>query len=309
MGKVFENMAAAVGRTPIVHLQRLGEDVGANIFGKMEMFNPGGSVKDRIGLAMVEDAEKSGKLKPGSVIVEPTSGNTGIALAWVAASKGYDLILTMPETMSLERRKLLHGLGAKLVLTPGSKGMKGAIDKATEIEASGEEYFMPQQFNNPANPAIHRETTAIEIWEDMDGKVDAFISGVGTGGTVTGVSTVLKEKNPAVKSYAVEPTSSPVLSGGQPGVHKIQGIGAGFVPAVLNMAVVDEVLQVKDEDAIETCRQLASKEGILAGISSGAALSAALELGRRPEMAGKNIVVIVPDTGERYLSTPLFEVE
>lgn len=307
MGKIYQSLSECIGRTPLVQLSRINEGSKATLLGKMEMFNPGGSVKDRIGLAMIEAAEREGKLKPNTTIVEPTSGNTGVALAWVAAAKGYRLILTMPETMSLERRKLLSALGAELVLTDGSKGMRGAIDKANEIVAQGSGYYMPQQFNNPANPATHRTTTAVEIFEDTDGKVDYFVAGVGTGGTVTGVGSWLKEKVPGVKIVAVEPKSSPVLSGGAPGLHKIQGIGAGFVPQVLDPKVFDEVIQVSDDDAAKTTRLLASKEGILAGISSGAAVCAALELAKRPEAAGKRIVVVLPDTGERYLSTPLFE--
>ncbi|OGH04470.1 MAG: cysteine synthase A [Candidatus Lambdaproteobacteria bacterium RIFOXYD1_FULL_56_27] len=307
MGKIYQSLSECIGRTPLVQLSRINEGSKATLLGKMEMFNPGGSVKDRIGLAMIEAAEREGKLKPNTTIVEPTSGNTGVALAWVAAAKGYRLILTMPETMSLERRKLLSALGAELVLTDGSKGMRGAIDKANEIVAQGSGYYMPQQFNNPANPATHRATTAVEIFEDTEGQVDYFVAGVGTGGTVTGVGSWLKEKLPQIKIIAVEPKSSPVLSGGAPGLHKIQGIGAGFVPQVLDTKVIDEVIQVSDDDAAKTSRLLASKEGILAGISSGAAIYAALELAKRPEAAGKRIVVVLPDTGERYLSTPLFE--
>ncbi|MDT8445487.1 MAG: cysteine synthase A [bacterium] len=307
MGKIYQSLAECIGHTPLVRLTRLGEGLDAQILGKMEMFNPGGSVKDRIGLAMIEAAEAAGLLSKDTIIVEPTSGNTGVALAWVAAAKGYRLILTMPETMSLERRKLLSALGAELVLTDGSKGMRGAIDKAQEISEQGPGYFVPQQFANPANPAKHRETTAIEIWEDTEGTVDIFVAGVGTGGTITGVGEVLKEKNPNVKIVAVEPKNSPVLSGGQPGLHKIQGIGAGFVPEVLNTQVIDEVIQVADDDAAQSARLLASKEGVLAGISAGAAIFASMQLAKRPENAGKKIVVILPDTGERYLSTPLYE--
>jgi len=307
MGKIFQSYAECVGRTPLVQLNRLSEGTDVTLLGKLEMFNPGGSVKDRIGLAMIEAAEKAGSLRPGITIVEPTSGNTGIALAWLAAAKGYRLILTMPETMSLERRKLLSALGAELVLTEGAKGMKGAIMKAQELSEQGDQYFMPQQFNNPANPAAHRATTAVEILEDTEEQVDYFVAGVGTGGTVTGVGEVLKQKLPNVKIVAIEPVNSPVLSGGSPGLHKIQGIGAGFVPGVLNTELIDEILQVSDEDAVKYTRLLASKEGILAGISSGAALCGAMRLAARPELAGKRIVVVLPDTGERYLSTPLFE--
>ena len=288
-------------------MERLAEGEGI-ILAKMEMFNPGGSVKDRIGLAMIEEAEKAGKLNKDSVIVEPTSGNTGIALAWVCAAKGYRLILTMPETMSLERRKLLKALGAELVLTEGLKGMKGAIDKAKEISAESVHNYMPQQFQNPANPAVHRATTAEEILEDTDGKVDYVLSGVGTGGTITGIGERLKKHNPKVQIIALEPENSPVLSGGQPGMHKIQGIGAGFVPEVLNLDIIDEIILVTDEQAMLGARLLTTREGVLGGISSGAAIYAANEVSKRPEAAGKNIVVILPDTGERYLSTPLFDI-
>ncbi|MDX2471886.1 MAG: cysteine synthase A [SAR324 cluster bacterium] len=307
MGKIFENYSECIGRTPLVKMERLAEGEGI-ILAKMEMFNPGGSVKDRIGLAMIEDAEKAGKLNKDSVIVEPTSGNTGIALAWVCAAKGYRLILTMPETMSLERRKLLKALGAELVLTEGLKGMKGAIDKAKEISAQSEHNYMPQQFQNPANPAVHRATTAEEILDDTGGKVDYFISGVGTGGTITGVGERLKKHNPKVQIVALEPENSPVLSGGNPGMHKIQGIGAGFVPEVLNQDIIDEIILVSDEQAMAGARLLTTREGVLGGISSGAAIYAANEISKRPEAAGKHIVVILPDTGERYLSTPLFDI-
>ncbi|OGG95304.1 MAG: cysteine synthase A [Candidatus Lambdaproteobacteria bacterium RIFOXYD12_FULL_49_8] len=307
MGKIYQSFAECVGHTPLVQLNRLSQGVGATLLGKMEMFNPGGSVKDRIGLAMIEAAEKAGLISKDTTLVEPTSGNTGIALAWVAAAKGYKLILTMPETMSLERRKLLSALGAELVLTDGSKGMRGAIDKATELSNSGEHYFMPQQFTNPANPEIHRQTTALELLEDSNGQIDYFISGVGTGGTITGVGEVLKEKIPGIKIIAVEPKNSPVLSGGAPGLHKIQGIGAGFIPEVLNQSVIDEIIQIGDDEAAHMARHLASAEGILAGISSGAAIAAGLQLAHRAEAKGKRIVMILPDTGERYLSTPLFE--
>ncbi len=307
MTQFFDNYSSCVGSTPLVEMKRLSLNRDTRLLAKMEMFNPGGSLKDRIGLAMIETAEKSGKLKPGSVVVEPTSGNTGIALAWICTAKGYRCILTMPETMSLERRKLLQALGAELVLTEGSKGMKGAIEKAKEIASSDPGYYMPQQFQNPANSEVHRQTTALEVWEGAGEKVDFFIAGVGTGGTITGVGEVLKKKNPQVKIIAVEPKSSPVLSGGQPGLHKIQGIGAGFVPEVLNVQIIDEIIQVTDEAAMRGARLLASKEGVLAGISSGAAIHAALEVTQRPEAAGKQIVVVLPDTGERYLSTPLFD--
>ncbi|PCI29787.1 MAG: cysteine synthase A [SAR324 cluster bacterium] len=307
MGKIFKNLSEVIGRTPLVQLNRVANGTKGTVLGKLEMFNPGGSVKDRIGNAMIEEAERSGDLKPGMTIVEPTSGNTGIALAWVAASKGYKLILTMPETMSLERRKLLVALGAELVLTPGPQGMKGSIDKAKEIVANGDNIFMPQQFQNPANPAVHRRTTAEEIWDDTDGKVDIFVAGIGTGGTITGVSEVLKKRNPNLKVIAVEPSNSPILSGGKPGPHKIQGIGAGFIPDVLNQDLIDEVFLVTDEQAFTTTRDLARSEGIFAGISSGAAAYAAIEVAKREENAGKVVVAILPDTGERYLSTTLFE--
>lgn len=306
MAQIFENYAQTIGNTPIVRLDKVSEGSEATILGKLELFNPGGSVKDRIGLAMIEAAEKEGKIKPGDTIIEPTSGNTGIALAWVAAAKGYKLILTMPETMSLERRKLLKALGAELILTEGAKGMKGAIDKATELDEFNASYFMPQQFNNPANPAIHKITTAQEILRDTDGKIDIFVAGVGTGGTITGVGEVLKEHNPNCKIVAVEPLNSAVLSGENPGLHKIQGIGAGFIPTVLNRSILDEVIKVSDDDAMDMGKALAKQEGILAGISSGAAAYAAIELGKRPENKGKTILAILPDTGERYLSTPLF---
>jgi len=307
MENILNNLSEAVGKTPLVRLNHISEDSNAIILGKLEMFNPGGSVKDRIGNAMIEDAERSGELKPGMTIVEPTSGNTGIALAWVAASKGYKLILTMPESMSMERRKLLAALGAELVLTSGPKGMKGSIDKAKEIVAGDSNTYMPQQFQNPANPAIHRKTTAEEIWEDTDGKIDIFIAGIGTGGTISGVAEVIKKRNPKVKIIALEPAKSAILSGNDPGPHKIQGIGAGFIPDVLNSGIIDEIFLVEDEEAFAMSKALAKNEGILAGISSGAAAHAASVIGKRPENAGKMIVAILPDSGERYLSTTLFD--
>ena len=306
MAKRATNVLELIGDTPIVRLNRLTDADSATVWCKLESFNPLSCVKERICLAMVEAAEGEGKLKKGMTIVEPTSGNTGIGLAMVAVVKGYRLILAMPDTMSLERRKLLKALGADIVLTPGSEGMKGAIGKAEELFGSSADYFMPQQFRNPANPEVHRRTTAREILEQTDGKVDAFVAGVGTGGTVTGVGEVLKEKNPGVKIVAVEPASSPVLSGGKPSSHRLQGIGAGFVPEVLNREIVDEVITVTDVEAAETARRLAKEEGIFAGISSGAAAFAALRVARDLG-AGKDVVVLLPDTGERYLSTDLFE--
>ncbi|MCM1347810.1 MAG: cysteine synthase A [Firmicutes bacterium] len=309
MAKIHNNLIELIGSTPLVEVHNIeqSENLKARLLVKVESFNPGGSVKDRIALAMIEDAEAKGELRPGSLIVEPTSGNTGIGLAWVSTVKGYRLILTMPETMSIERRKLLKALGAELVLTPGAEGMKGAIKKAEEIKAENPGAFMPLQFDNPANPEIHYRTTGQEIWKDTDGKVDIFVAGVGTGGTLSGTSRALKEHNPAITTVAVEPASSPVLAGGKPGPHKIQGIGAGFVPANYDAAVVNEIIEVSDEDAFKGSRLLAQKEGILAGISSGAALFAAIELARKPENEGKTIVALLPDTGERYLSTPLFD--
>jgi cysteine synthase A len=305
--KIANSILETIGNTPLVRLNKIGKDLPGEILLKLEFFNPLSSVKDRIGLAMIEAAEKSGDLKPGMTIVEPTSGNTGIALAFVAAQKGYPLVLTMPETMSLERRKLLKALGAQLVLTPGDKGMKGAIAKAEEIRAENPGYYMPQQFNNPANVEVHKKTTALEIWEDTDGKVDYLISGVGTGGTITGVASVIKKLKPSFKAIAVEPTGSPVLSGGQPGPHKIQGIGAGFIPGIVDTKLIDEVIQVSHEEAGDWARRLAKEEGIFAGISSGAALSSALKVAARPEAKGKQIVAVIPSTGERYLSTWLYE--
>jgi len=304
---ISESIVDTIGNTPLVRLNRFGRGLPAELVAKLEFFNPLSSVKDRIGAAMIEAAEKEGKIKPGDTLVEPTSGNTGIALAFVASCKKYKLILTMPETMSVERRKLLKALGAELVLTPGAEGMKGAIKKAEEISGENPRYFMPQQFNNPANPEVHRRTTALEIWEDTAGKADVLVAGVGTGGTITGVAEVIKKLKPSFKAVAVEPDTSPVLSGGAPGPHKIQGIGAGFVPGILNMKILDEIIRVKDADAGETARRLAKEEGILAGISSGAALWGAVQVASRRENAGKMIVVILPDPGERYLSTWLFE--
>ena len=303
--KIYDSILEKIGSTPLVRINKLNE-CGAEILVKVEYFNPGGSVKDRVGLAMIEKAEKEGKLKAGSLIIEPTSGNTGIGLALVAAVKGYRLILTMPDTMSIERRKLLAAYGAELVLTEGAKGMKGAIEKAEELVRENPGSFMPQQFNNSANPEIHKHSTALEILRDTNGHVDAFVAGVGTGGTLTGVGEVLKGYNPEAKLFAVEPSDSPVLSGGKPGPHKIQGIGAGFVPAVLNTKIIDEIIKVTSEDAGRVARLAASKEGLLIGISSGAALHAALMLSKRPEFKGKRIVALLPDCGERYLSSWLF---
>jgi cysteine synthase len=306
MSKIYEDITKTVGNTPLVKINKINKNPNT-ILVKLESFNPFQSVKDRVGIAMIEAAEKEGKINKDSIIIEPTSGNTGIALAFVAAAKGYKLILTMPETMSIERRLLLKILGAEVVLTDGAKGMSGAVQKAGELVAQTKNSFMPQQFNNGANPGIHKKTTAIEILNDTEGKVDIFIAGVGTGGTITGVGEILKKKNPDVKVIAVEPKDSPVLSGGAPGTHKIQGIGAGFIPQVLNRDIIDETILVSSQDAGETARQLAKTEGILAGISSGAAFWAALQVAKRKENKDKTIVVILPDSGERYLSTWLFQ--
>lgn len=307
MGNIFEDITRAIGNTPLVKLNRLPKEVKATIACKLESHNPLGSVKDRIALNMIKAAEQKGKIGPNTVILEPTSGNTGIGLAFVCAARGYRLVLTMPDTMSVERRKMLKALGAELVLTPGAEGMPGAIKRAEEMAAEDEKYFIPQQFKNPANPAIHSATTAEEIWDDTEGKVDIFISGVGTGGTITGVARNLKEKKSAFKAIAVEPSSSPVLSGGEKGPHKIQGIGAGFIPDVLELELIDEIIQVDDDDAAATARRLAREEGLFVGISSGAAVFAALQVASRSENEGKLIVVILPSTGERYLSTGLFD--
>jgi len=307
MTRIFQNIIKTVGRTPLVKINNISKGLHVTILAKIESFNPCGSIKDRIGVAMIEDAEKKGLLNNDSVIIEPTSGNTGIGLAFVCAAKGYKLILTMPDTMSEERRRLLKILGAHLVLTEGAKGMQGAVDKAEALAKSTPNSYMPQQFNNPANPQIHRETTAEEIWSDTDGQIDIFIAGIGTGGTITGVGEVLKQRKPETKIIALEPMNSPVLSGGKPGPHKIQGIGAGFIPKILNQKIFDEIIKVNHQDAGIMARRLAKEEGILAGISCGAAMWAATQVAQRPESDGKTIVVILPDTGERYLSTWLFD--
>jgi cysteine synthase len=303
---IAENITQLIGNTPLVRLNRVTDGAGADVVAKLESFNPAASVKDRLGLALIDAAEEAGLIKPDTIILEPTSGNTGIALALVAAARGYKIVLTMPETMSVERRKLLLALGAEIILTPGKEGMPGAIAKAEELAKTDQRYFVPQQFENPANAAIHRKTTAEEIWRDTDGKIDIFVSGVGTGGTITGVAQVIKERKPSVQFVAVEPAASPVLSGGQKGPHPIQGLGAGFIPPVLDLDLVDEIITVGNDDSINLTRRLAREEGLLVGISSGAAVVAALQVARRPENAGKLIVVILPDFGERYLSTPLF---
>lgn len=309
MAKIYESLTELIGGTPLLKLSKYNKEknTGADIIAKLEYFNPAGSVKDRIAYAMIIDAEEKGLINKDTIIIEPTSGNTGVGLAFVAASRGYRIILTMPDTMSLERRNLLKALNAELVLTPGKDGMKGAIRKAEELAAQYPNSFIPQQFDNPANPEIHRLTTAVEIWDDLDGKVDVFVAGVGTGGTITGVGEVLKEKNSNIKIIAVEPYDSPVLSGGASGPHKIQGIGAGFVPKVINLDIVDEIYKVRNEEAFETSQELSRLEGLLVGISSGAAAFAATQIARRPEFEGKNVVVLLPDTGERYLSTALYE--
>ena len=306
MARILNNIVKTIGNTPMIRLNKMENGLEAEVIAKLEFFNPLGSVKDRIGVAMIEAAERDGMIRPNTVIVEPTSGNTGIALAFVCAARGYRLCLTMPDTMSIERRKLLRHLGAELFLTPGGRGMTGAIAKAEKILSTTQDAYMPNQFTNPANPEIHRKTTAKEIWQDTNGGVDIFVSGVGTGGTITGVSEVIKARKPSFRAVAVEPADSPVLSGGKPGRHKIQGIGAGFIPDVLNVNIIDEVITVTNEDAFETARKLAKTEGVLCGISSGAAVWAALQVAKRNENRGKQIVVALPSTGERYLSTDLF---
>jgi cysteine synthase A len=306
MARIANNIIDLIGNTPLVQLNRVTDGAAARVVAKLEFFNPASSVKDRIGVSMIEAAERDGRIGPDTIILEPTSGNTGIALAFVCAAKGYPLTLVMPDTMSMERRLLLRAYGAELVLTPGAQGMRAAIAKAEEMAAADGRYLIPQQFQNPANPAIHRDTTAEEIWRDTDGAVDILISGVGTGGTITGVAEVIKARKPSFQAIAVEPADSPVLSGGQPGPHKIQGIGAGFVPAVLNTGIIDEVIRVTNDEAISMARRVGVEEGILVGISSGAAVQAALQVAQRPENAGKLIVVIIPSNGERYLSTVLY---
>jgi cysteine synthase A len=308
MGKIYEDLTKTIGSTPLVRLNMLTKGLDATVLAKVEYFNPLGSVKDRIGLAMIEAAERAGHINDDTIILEPTSGNTGIALAFVCASRGYRLVLVMPETMSIERRRLLKALGAELVLTPGPQGMKGAVTTAEDMQAKNPKYYIPQQFRNPANPEIHRITTAEEIWRDTDGKIDILVAGVGTGGTITGIADVIKARKPGFKAIAVEPAASPVLEGGTPGPHKIQGIGAGFVPDVLRLDLVDEIIPVMNEDAFATSRRLAKEEGLVVGISSGAAAWAALKVAARPENKDKLIVVILPDTGERYLSTELFDL-
>jgi len=307
MAKIAENITKLVGNTPLVKINRITSGIDATIVAKLEFFNPLSSVKDRIALSMIEEAEKEGVIKDDTIILEPTSGNTGIGLAFVCAAKGYKVSIVMPDTMSIERRTLLKALGAELILTPGSEGMKGTVNKVEELAQENERYFVPQQFKNPANPKIHRETTAEEIWKDTDGNVDIVVCGIGTGGTITGIAELFKEKKPSLKVFGVEPQNSPILSGGNAGPHKIQGIGAGFIPDVLKVELIDEIIKVSNEDAIDTAKKLAKQEGIFAGISSGAAAWAALQVGRRKENNGKLIVVIFPDTGERYLSTELFE--
>jgi cysteine synthase A len=306
MARIANNVTDLIGNTPLVQLNRVTDGAAARVVAKLEFFNPASSVKDRIGVSMIEAAERDGRIGPDTIILEPTSGNTGIALAFVCAAKGYPLTLVMPDTMSMERRLLLRAYGAELVLTPGAQGMKAAIAQAEEMAAADERYFIPQQFMNPANPEIHRQTTAEEIWRDTDGAVDILVSGVGTGGTITGVAEVIKARKPSFQAIAVEPADSPVLSGGQPGSHKIQGIGAGFVPAVLNTGIIDEVIRVTNDEAISMARRVGAEEGILVGISSGAAVHAARQVAQRPENAGKLIVVIIPSNGERYLSTVLY---
>lgn len=305
--RIANDISELIGNTPLVRLTKLTNDIDAEILVKLEFYNPAGSVKDRIGLAMINAAEKEGLLKKDTVIIEPTSGNTGIALAFICALKGYKLILTMPESMSLERRKLLKGFGAQLELTPAEKGMKGAIEKSAELAKKHKNSFIPQQFKNAANPEIHRKTTAEEIWNDTDGKVDILVSGVGTGGTITGIAEVIKERKPGFKAVAVEPEDSPVLSGGESGPHKIQGIGAGFIPEILNTGIIDEIVTVSNKEAVEVAKRLMKEEGLLCGISSGAAVAASLKIARKPENKGKMIVTVLPSTGERYLSTLLFE--